>query len=291
MSIRKIFSARAAQPKVEAALQAIVKAAVFLGCADGSLEEVEVDSLVDGVREVARKAVGDALAAKLVPVPRLLDWARQALHDFASRGEAAFLEDTARALQGDFKRDALMVAFRVLAADHTIEPREEAAFRRLVAALGYEAQEKDALAQMAKASVAAMPHGPDAEGIELVKGLQHRGWKDPFVELRAAGVEVHWFDASLQYVPSSAPAKTLLRVDLDAHERALHLHVTDERDVGPHLILYYGKALPQLLQYLDSVKDSLSLASVEEHLRKLHALCPDLFLESEGRLVKLGPPP
>ena len=226
-----------------------------------------------------------------MPVPRLLDWAREGVRDFAMKGEPAFLADIAAALTGDFRRDALLVAFRVLASDHTIEPREEAAFRRLVEALGYDGPERDALASMAKASVQAMPEGVDAAGIELVKALTHRGWKDPFIELRAAGVEVHWFDVALQYVPSRVSAKTLLRLDLDAHERALHLHVTDENDVGPHVIAYYGRALADVVRLIDGVKEELSPESVELHLKKLYAVCPDLYLEGQGRLVRLGPPP
>ena len=65
MTVRKILSARTARPHVEALLKGLVQAAVYMGRADGVFREVEVDSLIDSVRDVVTGAVGAEPSTKV----------------------------------------------------------------------------------------------------------------------------------------------------------------------------------------------------------------------------------
>ncbi|MCA2977733.1 MAG: tellurite resistance TerB family protein [Myxococcaceae bacterium] len=133
---RPLFSARAARLKVGAAMRALVQAAVFLASADGHVEEPEVEALVDALRAVMARLVGDERLDDYAKVSTLLDEARGALRHLATQGETPYLEGVARALEGDLRRDALDVAQQVVFADGQASEAERAAVTRLASALG-----------------------------------------------------------------------------------------------------------------------------------------------------------
>jgi tellurite resistance protein len=135
-TVRALFSARSARPKVEASMRALVQSAVFLASADGHVEESEVEALVDGLRAVMARTVGAELLDDYAKVPVLLDEARTALRHLATQGEGPFLAGLAAALEGDFKKDALEVALAVVFADGQTSQKEQAALDRLSRALG-----------------------------------------------------------------------------------------------------------------------------------------------------------
>ncbi len=284
--IRKIFSAKAARAKLDAAVEATVRAAVYLGASDGTLSEQEVEALVDGVRAVARSVAGDDYVREKVTVPRLMDLAREALHARAAKGDAAYLAELARALHGDFKRAALLVAWRVVAGDGAITPREEAAFHRVAQAVDLEGPERAALLSMARATTRRPEQPLDEAGRRSLLALVGRGWTDAFASLKEPGVEVRWSDAAVTHEQASG---TLVRLDLDAVDRAVHLHVTDRHERGPHVIFFYGDALPALLDVVDRLKDALSPEDVGPGLKQLVAACPRAFREEHGRLHTVAP--
>lgn len=284
--IRKIFSAKAARAQLDAAVEATVRAAVYLGAADGTLSEQEVEALVDGVRAVARSVAGDDYVREKVTVPRLMDLAREALHARAAKGDAAYLAEVAAALQGDFKRAALLVAWRVIAGDGAITPREEAAFHRLAGEVELDELERAALLSMARATTRRPEQPLDKAGRQALLALVGKGWADAFASLKEPGVEVRWSDAAVTHEQATG---TLVRLDLDAVDRTLHLHVTDRHERGPHLIFFYGDALPALLEVVDRLKDTLSHEDVGPGLKQLVAVCPRAYREEHGRLLAATP--
>lgn len=278
MTVRKILSARSARPHVEQLLRGLVHAAVYMAHADGVYREVEVESLVDSVREVVKQAVGEEFLGELASTPRLLDWAREGRALLRTKGEAAFLEEVAKAFQGGFKRDALVVAYRICAADGAIEPAEAAAFRKLAHAMGLSGFELDALESMARRAAVDAHPGKDELGPAKLKALTTRGWRDPLADARAAGIETDWYDASVAYFAQSGD---VIRLDLDADEHVLHLHL------GPaHLVVPYGQRLDEVLALVHDARETLSATTLDVYLPKLTALCGDVYLERDGRLVR-----
>jgi nucleoid DNA-binding protein len=284
MTVRSILSARSARPHVEAMLRGLVRAAVYLGRADGQLSEAEVERLIDSVRELVTNEIGAEHVGELANVGRLLDEARAARVALSRGGEAKYLVDLNSCFEAGFRREALIIARRVIAADARIAPGEIAAFGKLSAALGFNAEETAALETMA-ASTWSEDDEHLEEAIEQVMGFIKRGWHDAFPELKAAGYELRWFDAGVAYTSKVAR----LRVDLAAQERVVHINVMELNGVGPHIICIYGTGLHAVMSLLDQVKDSVTPATVPELLSDLIGRCDALFLERDGRLVQVHP--
>lgn len=287
MTVRKILSARSARPQVEALLRGLVRAAVYMARADGQFGEAEVESLIDSVREVVVAAIGEEYLQELASAPHLLDWARDARRELLQKGEAAYLADLASRFEGGFRKDALIVAYRIIAADGTIAPDEAEAFRKLSLAMGFQGNELDALESMASSTAKRAQPGRDEAALASFKSLYARGWSDPFAGLRASGIEVAWYDASAQH---RGAAGWSLRLDLDAQERSLHLHFLEGEKEGPHLLLLYGERFDAVLDLIDGAKAELSPVTFDAWLPRLVAVCPDVFLERDGRLMKLVAP-
>lgn len=140
-NIRHLFTARSARPRVEATVKALVQTAVTLASADGRVEEREIESLVDGLRAVMIKTVGEEHVDEYAKVSLLLDEARSAVRHLASAGEPMLIAEIADALEGEFKQDALMVASAVVWADGIVTEAERATLARLAAALEIGADE------------------------------------------------------------------------------------------------------------------------------------------------------
>lgn len=137
-AIRHLFTARTARPKLEASIRAITRAAIYLATADGTVQEVELEALVDDVRDVLARSVGSENVDEYATVAMLLDEARAAVKALAVEGRPAFVEGLATVLEGDFRRDALKVALDVVRADGLVSAGEQRALDELSHALGVE---------------------------------------------------------------------------------------------------------------------------------------------------------
>lgn len=135
-TVRHLFTARLAKPRVEASLRALVQAAIFLASADDEVDEREVESLVDSLRAVLAKLVGSEHLDEYGKVSWLLDEARAARKSLKASGEGPFLAAIAGVLEGELKRDAVRVAFDVVLADGQERPAERAALDTLAKTLG-----------------------------------------------------------------------------------------------------------------------------------------------------------
>lgn len=134
-TVRHLFSARTARPKLEATMRALVQSAVLLASADGSIEESELESLIDGLRAVVARSVGMEHLDDYATVAKLLDEARAAIRELSTKGEPALLAEIATVLEGDFRRDALKLALEVVKADGAVSPAETKALERLATAV------------------------------------------------------------------------------------------------------------------------------------------------------------
>lgn len=267
--VRKILSARTARPRVADMLEALVEAATYLGKADGRFSEAELNVFIDSLREVVSAAVGDEAVDTLAATPRLLDLARAARAKLERLGPLAYLDALAPRFPGAFARDGLILAYRVALADGHVTPEEATAFRELASAFGLEVAETEALEALAHPG-----KGPSASAaIEQVHALRERGW---------TAVPDSAMDASARF-PRPGGA---LDVELDAADGTLHLQVAGDGDAGPHLLFRFGERLPGLLAVLEALKDSLTPATLDEKLPALRAVCPDLFVERDGRFAR-----
>ena len=140
-TVRHLFTARTARPKLEATVRALVQAAVFLASADGQVEEKEVETLVDDLRAVMARSVGLENLDEYAKVSVLLDEARLAVQALATHGPAEFLSGLAGVLEGDFRRDAVKIALDVVRADGDISDSEVRALETLAQAVGLPASE------------------------------------------------------------------------------------------------------------------------------------------------------
>lgn len=135
-SVRHLFTARTARPKLEATMRALVQAAVYLASADGRVEEKEIETLVDDLRAVMARSVGLESLDEYAKVSVLLDEARMAVQALATHGAPEFLSGIAGVLEGDFRRDALKIALDVVRADGDISESEVRALEALAKAVG-----------------------------------------------------------------------------------------------------------------------------------------------------------
>ena len=275
MSVRKILSARAARPRVEELMAALVHAAVFIGGADGRFGEEEINVFIDSMREVVSSAVGDELLDDLGSTARLLDQARAVRKELLAKGQARFLAELAPRFPGAFARDGLVLAYRIVLADGKVTQKEAEAFEALSTALGLELKETQVLKELATHAETASKRGHRGTSIEQVRALEAQGW---------APHEAEHFDAGLEFRQSPGGA---LLLELDSGESVLHVYVNGAEGKGPHLMCFFGDALPALLAVLDGVKASLMPATLGEKLPALRAVCPELFVEHDGRLAKL----
>lgn len=274
MPVRKILSARSARPRVEAMLEALVEAAVYIGRADGRFGEEELDVFIDSMREVVAAAVGEAFLDELASAPRLLDAARRARARLIDLGRADFLAALAPKFHGDFSRDGLILAYRVVLADGKVTDAEAQAFEALAHALGLQVAEIEVLKDLAAQWKVGGGASERARAIEQLGALEARGWK---------GFPVEGFDLGVEHLQEHGAR---LRLELDARETVLHVHVLDAAGAGPRLVCLYGQSLPGLLAVLDAMKDSLTAATLQQKLPAVRAVCPELFVEQQGRLSR-----
>ena len=141
VTVRHLFTARMARPKLEATLRALVQAAVYLASADGKVAELEVETLVDDLRAVIARSVGMENLDEYAKVSVLLDEARQGVQALATHGPAEFLAGIAAVLEGDFRRDALKIALDVVRSDGDISDAEIRALEALATAVGLPASD------------------------------------------------------------------------------------------------------------------------------------------------------
>jgi hypothetical protein len=285
MTVRTILSARGARRQVEAWVNAWVRCGVFLLRARGGAGEAELGALAGTLAELAPGAVGVAHARELASSEQLAAQARAAQAELATGDPQVWLEALGASLSGGFKRDALLIGYRGLAVAGALEPGVELAFRRLGTALGLSDDEVLAVAAMARGTGQAAQRGRDTGAIEAVQALVRRGWTEPFETLRAAGVGVQWFDAAAELQGQ----RSRLRLDLDASERVLHLHLQGERTPWPHVICLYGGRFTAVLACVEAAAASLTAGTVPQLLADLGPLCEALFVERDGKLVQLTP--
>lgn len=278
MTVRKILSARTARPKVEGMLQALVEAAVFIGGADGRFGEEELDVFIDSMREVVSAAVGDEFLDSLGATSRLLDQARHARGQLLKLGAPAYLQSLAPHFEGEFARDGLVLAYRVVLADGQVTTKEAEAFEALAKALGVEVEETEVLKELATKSELASHQGHRGDSIEHVLKLEGPHWT------KLVGGKDQGFDAGVAHAQAGGGR---LALELDAAESVLHVHVEDADGAGPHLVCLFHEALPALLAVLNGLRDTLLVATIGSTMPAIRAVCPDVFVEHRGRFAKL----
>jgi tellurite resistance protein len=276
MSVRKILSARAARPQVEAMMDSLVHAAVFIGGADGRFGEDELNVFIDSMREVVSSAVGDQALDDLASTSRLMDQARKARQSLQKEGSEAFLSGLATRFPSNFSRDGLVLAYRIVMADAKVTEKEAQAFEALSAALGLELEETQVLKELAAKSEAASKAGYRGSSVEQVRELESRGW--------TAAPKDDAFDAGVSFTQADGGK---IALELDSGESVLHVNVTSSDGKGPHLVCFFGDALPALLAVLDGVKTELKPSTLGAKLPAVRAVCGELFVEHEGRFAKL----
>lgn len=274
MTVRKILSARTARPQVDEMLNALVHAAVFIGGSDGRFGEEELEVFIDSMREVVSAAVGEEFLETMASTAKLLDEARLARRDFLAKGEKRFLTELAPRFPGKFARDGLVLAYRIVLADGKVTEKEAHAFETLARTLGVEVSEIAVLKELASHHEVASQRGHRGEHIEAVHQLEQRGW---------ARLPTEDFDAGARYRQGDGE----LQLELDSGDSVLHVHVLGADGKGPHLLCFFGEGLAGLLAVLDSMKETLKPATLGEKLPAVKAVCPELFVEHEGRFAKL----
>jgi tellurite resistance protein len=275
MTVRKILSARTARPQVEEMLGALVHAAVFIGGADGRFGEEELEVFIDSMREVVSAAVGEEFLDTMASTARLLDQARIARRDFLAKGEKRFLAELTPRFVGKFSRDGLVLAYRIVLADGKVTDKEAKAFEALAQSLGVDVSEIAVLKELASQHESASQRGHRGETVEAVLQLAERGW----TKLPPSD-----FDAGVSFTQSSGGT---LSLELDSGESVLHVHVLSKDGKGPHLVCFFADALPGLLAVLDSLRDTFVPSTLGEKLPAVKAVCPELFVEHEGKFAKL----
>ncbi len=275
MSIRKILSARAARPMVEEMMASLVNAAVYIGGADGRFGEDELNVFIDSMREVVSSAVGESSLESLASTGRLLDQARAARKDLHVKGHVTFLTQLAHKFPPHFARDGLVLAYRIVLADGKVTDKEAAAFEALASALGVETTEIEVLKEMATHSETSSRQGHRGTSIELVQALETEGW---------TRLKDDHFDAGVLFKQADGG---LLSLELDSGESVLHVHVNGAEGKGPHLVCFFGDALPALLAVVNGLKSSLRASSLGEKLPAIRAVCSEVFVEHQGKFARV----
>ncbi len=276
MNVRKILSARAARPQVEAMMDSLVHAAVFIGGSDGRFGEDELEVFIDSMREVVSSAVGEQALDDLASTGKLMDSARKARKSLKNEGEQAFLSGLATRFPSNFSRDGLVLAYRIVMADGKVTEKEAQAFEALAASLGLELAETQVLKDLAARSEVASKAGHRGTSIEQVRELESKGW--------TAAPKDESFDAGVSFTQADGGK---LMLELDSGESVLHVNVSSADGKGPHLVCFFGDALPALLAVLDGIKTELKPSTLGQKLPAVRAVCSELFVEHDGRFAKL----
>ena len=276
MNVRKILSARAARPQVEAMMDSLVHAAVFIGGSDGRFGEDELEVFIDTMREVVSSAVGEQALDDLASTGKLMDSARKARKSLKNEGEQAFLSGLATRFPSNFSRDGLVLAYRIVMADGKVTEKEAQAFEALAASLGLELAETQVLKDLAARSEVASKAGHRGTSIEQVRELESKGW--------TAAPKDESFDAGVSFTQADGGK---LMLELDSGESVLHVNVSSADGKGPHLVCFFGDALPALLAVLDGIKTELKPSTLGQKLPAVRAVCSELFVEHDGRFAKL----
>ena len=276
MNVRKILSARAARPQVEAMMDSLVHAAVFIGGSDGRFGEDELEVFIDSMREVVSSAVGEQALDDLASTGKLMDSARKARKSLQHEGEQAFLSGLATRFPSNFSRDGLVLAYRIVMADGKVTDKEAQAFEALAFALGLELAETQVLKDLAARSEVASKAGHRGTSIEQVRELESKGW--------TAAPKDESFDAGVSFTQADGGK---LMLELDSGESVLHVNVSSADGKGPHLVCFFGDALPALLAVLDGIKTELKPSTLGQKLPAVRAVCSELFVEHDGRFAKL----
>jgi tetratricopeptide (TPR) repeat protein len=133
------------------------------------------------------------------------------------------------------------------------------------------------------------------EGTLVDETLRAAGWIDVLEGYARTGIEVSGLgEVALQY-PNDA-RKTLLR--LEHHAKGpdgvpeLHFHVTDERDVGPDLVLRPRQNLREVLDTIVALQGDITLANLNDGpISRLLDVCPETYFALNGRLRTIRPSP
>jgi uncharacterized tellurite resistance protein B-like protein len=108
---------------------------------------------------------------------------------------------------------------------------------------------------------------PDATTALIADRLGARGWADPMKQLRDAGIKVGGFGAiALEY---EAPNRHVLRLEHHTCDGSLHLHVTDDSDMGADFVLFADGREGALIEAIVAQQDLFSLDRIEEQIGKL----------------------
>jgi tetratricopeptide (TPR) repeat protein len=133
------------------------------------------------------------------------------------------------------------------------------------------------------------------DAARIKRTLLVAGWHDAFEGYAEAGIEVSGFgEVALQY--ANEAEDTLLR--LEFHSQGpdgvpeIHLHVTDESDVGPDFVMRFGDNLDALLATIIEVQDTLTLETINDGaLGRILDACPRTYHLRDGRLRTIRPSP
>ncbi len=267
MTLRTMLSTNAERPQVEALLDMLVNAAVFIGAADGRLGESELNLFIDSMREVVSSVGNEALVTSIGSTTSLLDRARKARRDLKAQGEEAFLKQLAQRFPVSNVRAGLVLAYRIVLADGKTTATEASAFEKLAAVLGIDSAESQVLREVATQARPADKRGLRSS-LELLQGLEKTGWTK------------HGDDA----VSFQSAVGNRLLLELEASESSLHVRLQANTGEPTLLICFFGENLNGLLAVLDAIKTTLSPLTLNEKLPALRVVSERVFIKSEGRL-------
>lgn len=258
-------------------LQALVEAAVFMGAANGLFKEEEIEVFIDSMREVVSAAVGDEFLDTMAATPKLLDQARAAQRKLRDLGSEKFLSELAPRFTGPFGRDGLVLAWRIVLADGRVSHDEASAFEALARALNIDVDETRVLREFASKSEAASKRGHRGASLEHLRVLDEQHWQ-------RLTPETTDFDLGLAHTQGDGGKLVL---ELSTRDSVLHVQVLSPAGNGPRLRCLFEDSLPALLAVLDGLRETLKPSTMGEKLPALRAVCPELYVEHEGKFSRL----
>ncbi len=256
----------------------VAGACYCIAAADGELHEAEARQLAEQVRELTGGGVSLDEIEGLV----------KAAHDELGRvGLDAYLRGLGGGLSVDARSQLLGAAAAIAAADGALAKEERHVYFKLAAALDFAHDKADVILSAVTQPPPATKRSPGeagadaaAETKQIADALGAAGWSDPLASLVEVGIEVESFGAAaFQYANRHG---AILRLEHHPEGRTVHVHMTDEDDVGADLVVDYGSRLGELLRAVVALQDDVQPGAFEEHVRALAAVCADAPAAREG---------
>lgn len=262
-------------------IEAEIGLCLLFSAVDGEISEIELASLSDRVGRL----LGDDFDP--MALPELVEGEMTAISD---QGVDDYVAGLPARIHEARRFEAVRAACVVACADG-LAPEEDEVVRQVCRALSLDPDDVIDAASVRIDTIGAASDAHDDEPNEVTRAiaaqLAESGWVDPMQTLRDAGITVSGFGAlALEY---QAPSGQLLRLEHHTCDGSVHLHVTDDAEVGSELVLFASAGETRLISTIVGMQEAVTPANIEQHIKDLLGVAKVCIFQGASLVEVEGP--